>query len=67
MATTCPPTTSATRCTSVHLHTAPLDSIILALEALEASPCRWCQDMLRMIKRHIEELHVPARGLEVRN
>ena len=44
-------------------HLRPLDSVILALEA---SPCAWCQGLLRLIKQHLEE-GVPAYGLEVLN
>ncbi len=46
-----------------HIHLRPLDSVILALEA---SPCAWCQGLLRLIKQHLEE-GVPAYGLEVLN
>ena len=44
-------------------HLRPLDSVI---QALEASPCAWCQGLLRLIKQHLEE-GVPAYGLEVLN
>ena len=47
--------------TSAHLR--PLDSV---LQALEETPCAFCQGLLRLIKAHLETTEIPG-GMEVLN
>ncbi len=48
--------------TFVHLR--PLDSVLIALDALEETPCQWCHALLTLIKAHLEATEIPT-GWEV--
>ncbi len=48
--------------TSAHLR--PLDSVLIALDALEETPCQWCHALLTLIKAHLEATEIPT-GWEV--
>ncbi len=37
-----------------HIHLRPLDAVIVACEALQESPCTWCQGLMTLLRRHLE-------------
>ena len=39
---------------SAHIHLQPLDAVIVACEALQESPCTWCQGLMTLLRRHLE-------------